>query len=188
MSFKQLLKDGIWHVHKDLPRQKAFLWGVSTSQNARHMRVHGVSPWHVSCCGNGFSRCVSRRLSAKCLWHVLCNFGKQWYVRRTYLNRSYKISFPVSLKSESSLLCQPRSSTFARFRSEMAWSTGVEAQERKWARPFGAVALHCMAPRISRVRQVSQRFHYATSLQGARGDRRHQEKAPEVSFLLKLMI
>ena len=142
MSFKQLLKDGIWHVHKDLPRQKAFLWGVSTSQNARHMRVHGVSPWHVSCCGNGFSRYVSRRLSAKCLWYVLCNFGKQWYVRRTYLNRFYKITFPVSLNSESSLLCQPRSSTFARFRSEMGWSTGVEAQERKWARPFETVALH----------------------------------------------
>ena len=33
----------IFDGYKQMREQKAFLWGVSTSQNARHMKVNGVS-------------------------------------------------------------------------------------------------------------------------------------------------
>eukprot|EP00435_Cladocopium_sp_Y103_P016459 s1982_g4.t1 len=38
-SLEKIIFDG----YKQMKEQKAFLWGVSTSQNARHMRVHGTS-------------------------------------------------------------------------------------------------------------------------------------------------
>eukprot|EP00434_Breviolum_minutum_P015276 symbB.v1.2.013461.t1/scaffold951.1/size304340/1 len=38
-SLEKIIFDG----YKQMREHKAFLWGVSTSQNARHMRVHGIS-------------------------------------------------------------------------------------------------------------------------------------------------
>ncbi|CAK9023402.1 unnamed protein product [Durusdinium trenchii] len=38
-SLEKIIFDG----YKQMREQKAFLWGVSTSQNARHMKVNGIS-------------------------------------------------------------------------------------------------------------------------------------------------
>lgn len=54
------------------PRHKAFLWGVSTSQNARHMRVHGVTWRGCLKVFNSWTRCLCQ-IGLKGRWEFEIN-------------------------------------------------------------------------------------------------------------------
>lgn len=141
-SLEKIIFDG----YKQMREHKAFLWGVSTSQNARHMRVHGISKRNGLV--NGYLNGFITRPQCKELYRSLTDATEDSeFAVRHYAKDGIVIRYRMYAGITSPYLNRGGLQKKFEVRGER-----ISAEERSEARKkeerWGAMELHKQFPRL----------------------------------------
>jgi len=141
-SLEKIIFDG----YRQMKEQKAFLWGVSTSQNARHMRVHGISKRNGLV--NGYLNGFITRPHCKELFRTLTDATED----SEFAVRHYAKDGVVLRYRMYAGITSPYLNRGGLQRKFEARGERISAEERSEARKkeerWGAMELHKMFPRL----------------------------------------
>lgn len=141
-SLEKIIFDG----YKQMREQKAFLWGVSTSQNARHMKVNGISKRNGLV--NGYLNGFITRPQCKELFRSLTDATEDSeFAVRHYAKDGVVLRYRMYAGITSPYLNRGGLQKKFEARGERI-SAELRSEARKKEERWGAMELHKMFPRL----------------------------------------